>query len=147
MQLALDACRRVLLPNFSAIALQFPPVNRHTLRRRFYGLQDSQPSANSMFRQNLTSDQEEELIKVINDLSFRGLPPTSSMVRNLAEEMVSRPVGKNWTGQFIKRHKDRLKSIYLRNMDNMRVKAEYGPMIQLFFRMVCILIALYSYFC
>jgi hypothetical protein len=100
-----------------------------------------------MFQQNLTSNQEEELIKVINDLSFRGLPPTSSIVRNLAEEMVSRLVGKNWTGQFIKRHKARLKSIYLRNMDNMRVKAEYGPMIQLFFRMVCILIVLYDYFC
>jgi hypothetical protein len=27
MQLALDACRRVLLPNFSAIARQFLPVN------------------------------------------------------------------------------------------------------------------------
>ena len=38
MQLALDACRRVLLPNFSVIALQFPLVNRHTLRRRFYRL-------------------------------------------------------------------------------------------------------------
>jgi len=142
MQLALDACRRVLLPNFSVIARQFPPVNRHTLRRRFCGQQDSRPSANSMFRQNLTSNQEEELIKLINDLSFRGLPPTSSIVRNLAEEMVSRLVGKNWTGQFINRHKDKLKSIYLRNIDNMRVKAEYKPMIQLFFRMVCVLMVL-----
>jgi hypothetical protein len=42
-----------------------------------------------MFWQNLTSNQEEELIKVINDLSFRGLPLTSLIVRNLAEEMVS----------------------------------------------------------
>jgi hypothetical protein len=56
MQLVLDACCRVLLPNFSAIAFQFPLVNRHMLRRRFYKLQDSQPSANSMFWQNLTSN-------------------------------------------------------------------------------------------
>jgi len=142
MQLALDACRRVLLPNFSAIARQFPPVNRHTLRRRFCGQQDSRPFANLMFRQNLTSNQEDELIKLINHLSFWGLPLTSSIVRNLAEEMISRLVSKNWTGQFIKRHQDKLKSVYLRNMDNMQVKAEYGPMIQLFFRMVCVLLVL-----
>jgi len=74
MQLVLDAYHRVLLPNFSAIACQFPPVNWHTLRRRFCGQQDSRPSANLMFRQNLTSNQEEELIKLINNFSFRGLP-------------------------------------------------------------------------
>jgi hypothetical protein len=28
MQLALDACREVSDPNFSAIAREFPPVNR-----------------------------------------------------------------------------------------------------------------------
>jgi hypothetical protein len=37
MQLALEACREVNDPNFSAIARQFPPVNRQTLKRRFHG--------------------------------------------------------------------------------------------------------------
>ena len=41
MQLALDACCRVLLLNFSAIAYEFLPVNWHMLRRCFYKLQDS----------------------------------------------------------------------------------------------------------
>jgi uncharacterized protein YjaZ len=71
-------------------------------------------------------------------LTNRGLPPTSSIVRNLAEEMIELPVGKNWTGQFIQRHKDRLQSLYLRNIDNMRTKAEYAPMIQLFFDLVSV---------
>jgi hypothetical protein len=46
MQLALNACHDVDNPNFSAIALQFPPVNRQTLSRRFYEVQDSRPQAN-----------------------------------------------------------------------------------------------------
>jgi len=36
MQLALEACCEVSDPNFSAIARQFPLVNRQTLKRRFY---------------------------------------------------------------------------------------------------------------
>ena len=41
MQLALEACRDVENPNFSAIARQFLPVNRQTLQRRFEGTQSS----------------------------------------------------------------------------------------------------------
>src|SRR5277367_2007676 len=41
MQLALEACRQVANPNFSAIARDFPPTDRHTLRQRFEGIQTS----------------------------------------------------------------------------------------------------------
>jgi hypothetical protein len=41
MLLALEHCRKVNKPNFSAIARQFPPVNRQTLKRRFEGTQNS----------------------------------------------------------------------------------------------------------
>jgi len=41
MQFALEACCEFILPNFSAIAQQFPLVNRQTLKRRFYGEQVS----------------------------------------------------------------------------------------------------------
>jgi uncharacterized protein YjaZ len=78
-------------------------------------------------------------------LTNRGLPPTSQIVRNLAEEMIHRKVGKNWTGQFIQRHKDRLQSLYLRNIDNMRTQAEYAPVIKLFFDLVSGVFILYSY--
>jgi hypothetical protein len=138
MELALEACHEFSNPNFSAIAREFPPVNRQTLKRRFYNEQTSRAFANSIHRQNLTIVQEDQLIGHINMLTNRGLPPTSSIVRNLAEEMIGRPVGKNWTGQFIQRHKDRLESLYLRNIDNMRTKAEYAPMIQHFFELVCV---------
>jgi len=129
MQLALDACRAVSDPNFSAIAREFPPVNCQTLERRFNGKQGSRASASSIHRQNLTNEQEDELIKLINSLTLRGLPLTSSIVRNLAEEMILCLVGKNWTGQFIQRHKDKLESMYLRNIDNMRTQSKYAPII------------------
>ena len=81
-------------------------------------------------------EQEEVLIERINRLSDRAMPPTSHIVRNLAEEIRGGRVGKNWTGQFIKRHNIRLKSLYLRNIDSLRAGAEYAPMFQLFFSVV-----------
>jgi hypothetical protein len=56
MQLALNTCRDASDPNFSAIACQFPPVNRQTLKRRFHREQSSQASASSNHRQNLTNE-------------------------------------------------------------------------------------------
>jgi hypothetical protein len=64
------------------------------------------------------------------------MPPTSQIVKNLAEEIRGELVNKNWVGQFVKRHDIRLKSLYLRNINNLRASAEYGPMFQLFFSVV-----------
>ena len=73
------------------------------------------------------------------------MPPTSHIVRNLAEEIRGGPVGKNWVGQFIKRYNIRLKSLYLRNIDNLRASAEYALMFQLFFSVVYYFITVISY--
>jgi len=111
-------------------------VNDTTLRRRFRGIQVSRHAAASEHRQCLTHVQEETLIGSINSLTNRGISPTSRMVRNLAEEMIQKPVGKNWTGEFVKRHQTRLTSLYLRNLDSQRVKAEYVPMFKQFYNLV-----------
>ena len=50
--------------------------------------------------------------------------PTSSIVRNLAEKLLQDRVGKNWASNFVYRHKDRLKSLYLRNIDKKRYQSE-----------------------
>jgi hypothetical protein len=116
----------------------------HTaVMRRIKGLTKTRQEANSFYHQCLTNDQEEVLISRINKLTDRGLPPTSHIVRNLAEEIRGEYVGKNWTGQFVKRHKDRLKSAYLRNIDNIRFSAEYAPMFILFFTLVFVLFVLF----
>ena len=74
------------------------------------------------------------------------MPPTSSIVRNLAEEIRGRSIGKNWTGQFVRRNAYRLKSLYLRNIDNLRIAAEYAPMFTLFFTLVCIFLVFFYVF-
>ena len=86
--------------------------------------------------QCLDTAQEEALIGLINRLTNRGLSPTNYMVKNLAEEIIGCPVGKNWSSQFVKRHKERLISRYLRNIDQKRQDAEYAPMFKQFYDFV-----------
>ena len=129
---ALELCD---VPNYSAIAKEYR-VRRTTLMRRHKG--QTRPRADFLSEsvQCLTNEQEEVLIKHINRMTERGMPPTSQIVKNLAEEIIGKPVGKNWTGQFVHRYNDRLKSLYLRNIDKQRVKSEYGPLYEHFFQLV-----------
>ena len=76
------------------------------------------------------------LIKQINTLTNKGMPPTSQIVKNLAEEIRGREVGKNWVGQFVKRHGHLLTSAYLRNIDNLRVCTEHIDKFQHLFSLV-----------
>ena len=119
-------------PNYSATAQKWQ-LDRRTLSRRHKGQTVSRAQANAEFNQRLTIEQEEVLIGHINKLTDRGIPPTSQMVKNLAEEIAGCPIGKNWVGGFVKRHSDQLKSHYLRTIDNCRKKAEYVPRFQEFF--------------
>ena len=71
------------------------------------------------------------------------MPPTSQMVKNFAEEIIQRTIGKNWAREFVKRHQSVLKSLYLHNIDNQRVKGEYPPTYKLFFTLVISFLVLY----
>ena len=64
------------------------------------------------------------------------MPPTTTIIRNLAEEIRGYTVGKNWTASFVYRHKDELKSLYLKSIDNKRIKGEYPPAYKLFYELV-----------
>jgi hypothetical protein len=118
--------------------------SRTAVSRRVRGLTKTKREANSFWHQCLTIEQEEVLIDRINYLTDRHMPPTSHIVRNLAEEIRGERIGKNWVGQFVKRHDIRLKSLYLRNIDNLRAGAEYAPMFQLFFSVVSYFFAVIS---
>ena len=135
MEAALAECDVELAPNYSAIAKKHS-LERTTLMRRHLGKTVSRREATYLYHSLLSRAQEEALIKQINKLTVRGLPPTTQIVTNLAEEIIGREVHKNWTARFVARHKNRFKSKYLRNIDNTRVKAEYGPMIAEFFKLV-----------
>ena len=92
-------------------------VSRTTLRERFLGNQGSRQAAISEHYKNLTDAEEDALISLINRLTNRGLPSTNSMVKNLAEEVIQRFIGKNWSNQSIARQKHRLISGFLYNID------------------------------
>ena len=141
IELAIAHLNRQDKPNIMGTANEYQLVES-TLRRRFKGQCTSRQAATSQYRQNLTLAQEEVLIGQINRLTDRRLPPTSRIVRNLAEEIIGRPIGKNWTGQFVYRYKNRLQSIYLRNIDKDRINVEYAPIFKQFYDLV---ILLFSY--
>jgi hypothetical protein len=137
MEAAIQACNEVDNPNYSQIAKSHNGVSRSTLSRRHRGQNTSRATANSIYRQCLTDAQEEQLIGQINKLSVRHMPPTSQIVRNMAEEIRGgKAVSKNWVSNFVLRHESRLLSKYLRNIDNLRAHAEFAPLFEDFYHLV-----------
>jgi hypothetical protein len=135
IELTIADLKQQMKPNVAATAKKYA-VNESTLRKRWNGKTMSQSEASSEYKQRLTLAQEEVLATQINLLTDRGLPPTSSIVHNLAEEILEDRVSKNWTGDFVQRYKHELKSLYLQNLDQQRVKAEYGPLFKQFYDLV-----------
>jgi hypothetical protein len=143
MKAALAEIELLKDPNYCEIARRFN-LTHTTLLRRAKGMTRSRAEFQSEINQNLNDAQERILIKQINRLTDRGIPPTSRMVKNFAEEMIGREVGKNWVSDFCKRHSSELKSLYLRNIENLRVKGEFGPIYKLFYDLVeCFFALLY----
>jgi hypothetical protein len=66
-----------------------------TLARRYNSKTVSRAEATSTYRQQLNNVQEDTLLQYINTLTDRYIPPTSQIIRNLAEEILKGPVGKN----------------------------------------------------
>ncbi|KAF8857569.1 hypothetical protein BDZ45DRAFT_787907 [Acephala macrosclerotiorum] len=64
------------------------------------------------------------------------MPSTSQIVKNLAEEIKGKEVKKNWSVEFCKRYKFKLKSAYLRNLNNLRIFVERVFMFILFFTLM-----------
>ena len=122
-------------PNILATAIKYQLVES-TLRRRWQRKTVSIEEASSEWRQRLTNAQEDQLVLQINRLTDRGIPPTAQIMRNLAEEIIGGSVGKNWTGDFVRRYKDRITSLYLRNIDSQRIQSEYTPLFKYFYDLV-----------
>ena len=59
-------------------------------------------------------------------------------MKNVAEELCGKEVGKNWVGQFTKRHSAQLHSGYLRLIDSKRLQSENLVSIQNFYDQVSI---------
>jgi Tc5 transposase DNA-binding domain len=67
-------------------------VDRSTLSRRHKSITGSKQDQYSYTLKALTDVQENVLVRYINELSARGLSPTSQIVKNLAEELAGKDV-------------------------------------------------------
>ncbi|EDN02167.1 predicted protein [Histoplasma mississippiense (nom. inval.)] len=98
-------------------------ISRHTLSRRYNGIQLSRKEASSTHCKNLSDSQEEQLLFHINQLSDRGFPCTPQILHNLIVEILKSPVGVK-VPRFCQHHKDVIKSVYLQNIDQKRKIAD-----------------------
>lgn len=122
-------------PNYADAARRFE-VAPMILRKHFLGLVGTRAQANSEHRQLLNDVQEDTILGYIDRLTEKFIPPTTQIVRNLAEELIGGPVGKNWAAGFVKRHKTRICSKYLRPLDRARVHAEKATVFEHFYELV-----------
>jgi hypothetical protein len=81
-------------PRFSEVAIKYK-VDRTRLSKRYHRIHQSREDGYENQRL-LDAAQSQALIKLIRELTERGLPPTVAIVRNLAEEIAGRAPGKNW---------------------------------------------------
>ena len=117
-----------------------------TLTHRHKGITVSRTEATSTFRQRLNNTEEDTLLSYIDSLTDRHIPPTTKIIKNLAEEIVGGPIGKNWTARFIQRHSNRICSLYLRPLDRARASAESITVFQRFYVLVRRLFTIFSIF-
>jgi hypothetical protein len=120
---ALDDLESQNVPNYSSTASKFK-IDRKTLQRRHKGISKPRELAYSESHMLLTIEQEKVLLEHVNVLSDRGLPPTPQFLRNLVFEIVKKQPGKNWVATFCKRHENKIKSLYLRAIDQSRQVAD-----------------------
>ncbi|EDN08188.1 predicted protein [Histoplasma mississippiense (nom. inval.)] len=120
---AIDDLNAQLVPNYTVTAEKYG-ISRYTLSRRYRGVQTSRKEATSIHRKILTNSQENRLLFHINRLADRGFPCTPQILHNLVVEILKEPIGANWVARFCQRHKDVIKSVYLRNIDQKRKIAD-----------------------
>ncbi|KAF8847455.1 hypothetical protein BDZ45DRAFT_681878 [Acephala macrosclerotiorum] len=105
---AVDAFRRRDYASSTA-AVHAKGVHSTAVQRRLNGLTRTRREANAFYYQCFTNTEKELLIARINELTNRGMPSTSQIVKNLAEEIRGKEVKKNWSAEFCKKYKLKLK--------------------------------------
>lgn len=140
---ALEHLKALEKLNYAATARMFE-TDETTLRRRFLGRTVSRQQRASEELQHLNPVQEEVLLGYIDRLTDKHIPPTTQIVRNLAEELLGHSVGKNWAAGFCRRHKERIFSLYLPPLDRARVSTERPEVYEQFYMLVRVHCALFE---
>ena len=142
IELALQDLRLQDVPNISATAKLYN-VDRSTLSRRY----NKVTNPKEMCHQNeqlLSRQQEKDLVEYINKLTEKGLPPTTAMVRNFAEQMARKRPGNSWSQRFCMRHNHVLSRGYLNTIDSQRKGANAKASYEYYFNLLKQKIAQYD---
>ncbi|EMD67024.1 hypothetical protein COCSADRAFT_351630 [Bipolaris sorokiniana ND90Pr] len=91
-------------------------VDRNTLARRHQNKTQSRDDATHQ-RQLLSPPQESELIKYIQDLTERALPPTRSIIKNYVSVIAEWEPSDSWISRFLRRHRDQLTTKFVTGID------------------------------
>jgi hypothetical protein len=136
---ALDSGEKLV---YQKIADQFG-VDRSTLARRHKGVQAPREAKDSN-QQKLNQQQEEELVKYIEELTARHIPPTREMIANFASSVAQEPVSESWVTRFINKYSIHLISQYSTGMDADRHNADSYVKYELYFNLLQRKIAQYK---
>jgi hypothetical protein len=107
-------------------------VVRSTLTRKVeLGTRSHQE--NAVTRQNLSPQEEAELVKYIDKLTKEHLPPTREMVQDFASDIAGHQVSESWVSRFLDRHNDELTSQFTTSMDRQHHIADSGDKYKLYY--------------
>jgi transposase len=118
-------------------------VSVTTLRRRQQGSQDSR-TTKSLNQRALSLQQEQVLLRHIDKLTERRLPPTREMIRNFATVIAHQEISESWVTRFLHRNNDRLVSKWSKAMDAVRHHADSHLEYRLYFDLLHEKMALYN---
>jgi hypothetical protein len=110
-------------------------IDRSTLSRRHQGLQ-APKKTKEQNQLKINPQQELELIRYIEGLTKRGLPPTREMIRNFSSEIAQEPVSESWVTRFINRHDVHLISKWTTGLNRTRVLADSEVKYTLYFELL-----------
>jgi hypothetical protein len=107
-------------------------VNRVTLMRRH----KHETEDYSVRNQSLHPEREAELVRYIETLTERLLPPTRTMIRQFASQLAGKPVSESWVNRYLRRHPNHLISRSGKAMAKERTKADSGAKYSLYFKLL-----------
>nr|BBG74289.1 pogo transposable element [Alternaria alternata] len=117
--------------SYTKVAAQFG-VQRSTLARRHQGVHKQR----GVLQRSLHPEREAELVRYIETLTERRLPPTKVMVQQFASQLAGKPVSEVWVKRFLRRHPNHLISRSGKAMAKERTKADSGAKYSLYLKLL-----------
>jgi hypothetical protein len=117
--------------SYQAIAKKYG-VGRMTLMRRHKG----ETETYGLRQLSLHPQHEAELVRYIETLTERRLPPKRTMIQQFASQLAGKPVSESWVSRYLRRHPNHLISRSGKAMAKERTKADSGAKYNLYFKLL-----------